>query len=68
MLSSSLKREIIKKVALGKVKYFPCQMNKKIAVILLVKKKKVLICWQIEAVCDPLIDPRFKNIFSQNIL
>ena len=40
MLSSSLKREIIKKVALGKVKYFPCQMNKKIAVILLVKKKK----------------------------
>lgn len=42
-------------------------MNKKIAVTLLVKKKK-LVCWQIEAFCDPLIDPHFKNIFSQNIL
>ena len=67
MLSSSLKREVIKKVSLGKVKYFPHQMNNKIAVILLVKKI-FLICWQIEAFCDLLIDPHFKNIFSQNIL
>lgn len=62
-MMDSKKKRGNKKIALGKVKYnvkFAGQINKSIDFI----SQTFLICWQIEAFCDPLINYHFKNIFS----